>query len=603
MKRLFSLLLVLVMLAGLCVPALAAEEIVIEEPGEEIVEEPAAGEPMQDGADIAPLNTWIKDGKIYWDSHPGTDHYRIYIYYGDGANGYTRDGNNNDRFSYDDMPFDLRAFLLAGDELSQTVRIRVYAEHLRSSGVEETLAQSPDWIEYEFVNPILWLEMPVAWWEGTTIRWEKQDLSRFGVTDEDVKVSINLYEDGIELASSRLLTDYSLSGMGTSWNVSKYIEYPDRNYSFLLKFTGGGKTYSETFHSVNVLGRDLLNGHDSRLGLISSADIDLKTPKAGTAIPCPASGVQAKGSHFTIGEQFWCTSYSTMGKITSGSFENGKTYYYYAELIPDDGWEFAGSAGRVTTDELQVTACGVSSDSMAKNANGHVVVYIPVKAAGPEYGVNAGIVLGGFTEPTAGAPVQSKAVSAGTDYTVSSQKWSESPLGFGTTKDTVFQSGKTYYWICYVKLSGGYGFPAGYRGMLTLNGKEITSQTGEEYADAALNGKPIRYYSVSGDTMSITISYTPGASAASVKLSSDAKSAQAANFAGLYARVALVLDNNGQSGLYVTQATINTDGSIVIPSFMVPGLKVKGVNIALVPTLGDISSAQPTVRASDFRML
>ena len=86
-------------------------------------------------------------------------------------------------------------------------------------------------------------------------------------------------------------------------------------------------------------------------------------------------------------------------------------------------------------------------------------------------------------------------------------------------------------------------------------------------------------------------------------LSADAKSAKAENFDGLYARVALVLDNGGVSGLYVTQASVNADGTVVIPSFMVPGLKVKGINIALVPTLADISSPQPNVKASDFTML
>ena len=40
-----------------------------------------------------------------------------------------------------------------------------------------------------------------------------------------------------------------------------------------------------------------------------------------------------------------------------------------------------------------------------------------------------------------------------------------------------------------------------------------------------------------------------------------------------------------------------------MPSFMVPGLTVKGINIALVPTLADISSPQPNVKASDFKML
>ena len=74
------------------------------------------------------------------------------------------------------------------------------------------------------------------------------------------------------------------------------------------------------------------------------------------------------------------------------------------------------------------------------------------------------------------------------------------------------------------------------------------------------------------------------------------------DYSGLYARAALILDNNGQSGLYVTQVTIDPDGAIVIPAFMVPGLTVKGVNVALVPTLTDIQSSTPNVVASAFRM-
>ena len=91
---------------------------------------------------------------------------------------------------------------------------------------------------------------------------------------------------------------------------------------------------------------------------------------------------------------------------------------------------------------------------------------------------------------------------------------------------------------------------------------------------------------------------------AAVTISADGKTAKAVgDFGRLYARVALILDNNGQSGLYITQVTINTNGTIVIPAFMVPGLTVKGVNIALVPTLDDISSATPTVVTSASIML
>ena len=74
------------------------------------------------------------------------------------------------------------------------------------------------------------------------------------------------------------------------------------------------------------------------------------------------------------------------------------------------------------------------------------------------------------------------------------------------------------------------------------------------------------------------------------------------DFSGLYARIALVIDNNGVSGLLLTQAEINPGGVIVIPAFILPGLSVKGVSVALVPTLEDIISPKPNVIASSFRM-
>ena len=85
-------------------------------------------------------------------------------------------------------------------------------------------------------------------------------------------------------------------------------------------------------------------------------------------------------------------------------------------------------------------------------------------------------------------------------------------------------------------------------------------------------------------------------------ISDDGKTAHAINYDGLYARVALVLDNSGVSGLYVTQVTINPDGTIVIPQFTVPGLTVTGVNVSLVVTLADITSSTPHTMAMDFKM-
>ena len=90
----------------------------------------------------------------------------------------------------------------------------------------------------------------------------------------------------------------------------------------------------------------------------------------------------------------------------------------------------------------------------------------------------------------------------------------------------------------------------------------------------------------------------------SLSITADAKSANVTGeWTGLFARVALILDNGGVSGLYITQAPINADGTIVVPSFVVPGLTVTGVNVSLVPALMDITSPTPSVKAMDFRRI
>ncbi len=97
---------------------------------------------------------------------------------------------------------------------------------------------------------------------------------------------------------------------------------------------------------------------------------------------------------------------------------------------------------------------------------------------------------------------------------------------------------------------------------------------------------------------------TPAPEAPTLTIASDGTSAQAAgDCAGLYARVALILDNNGQTGLYVTQVTINEGGTILVPAFMVPGLTVKAVNISLVGSLADIQSPTPTTVAMAFKYI
>ena len=65
-----------------------------------------------------------------------------------------------------------------------------------------------------------------------------------------------------------------------------------------------------------------------------------------------------------------------------------------------------------------------------------------------------------------------------------------------------------------------------------------------------------------------------------------------AGYEDLYARVSLVADNNGESGLYIAQCGIS-DGVVEIPAFDAPGLTVTGVSVALVRSIEDITSPKP----------
>ena len=69
---------------------------------------------------------------------------------------------------------------------------------------------------------------------------------------------------------------------------------------------------------------------------------------------------------------------------------------------------------------------------------------------------------------------------------------------------------------------------------------------------------------------------------------------------GVYARAALILEHDGVTGLYVTQAAIQPDGTILTPSFQVPGFTVQAVNVAIVPTTADIQSETPDVIVSAY---
>ena len=86
-----------------------------------------------------------------------------------------------------------------------------------------------------------------------------------------------------------------------------------------------------------------------------------------------------------------------------------------------------------------------------------------------------------------------------------------------------------------------------------------------------------------------------------VVLSRDGATARfVGDITGLYIRIALVLDMDGVSGLYVMQGALDENGLTAIPSFALPGFTVRGVSVALTRSLEDLSSGTPTPVASDF---
>lgn len=62
------------------------------------------------------------------------------------------------------------------------------------------------------------------------------------------------------------------------------------------------------------------------------------------------------------------------------------------------------------------------------------------------------------------------------------------------------------------------------------------------------------------------------------------------DYEGLYVRIALVLENNGESGLYIAPGSIGKNGVIDIPVFDVPGLTVVQTCVALVENLSDVTA-------------
>ena len=207
-----------------------------------------------------------------------------------------------------------------------------------------------------------------------------------------------------------------------------------------------------------------------------------------------------------------------------------------------------------------------------------------------------GLHIRGLKEPVVGETGDTSVnIAIGEAYTLAGVFWYEAdsegnPLtGDPLTGDWTFLPGRTY--LCGIILQAN-------EGRLFAEPEDFTSW---------VNGSTTEFAIFADRTMAeayllFTIPGTAPAGSPAISLASDGKTARAENFDGLYARVALILDNNGISGLYITQATINPGGEIVIPAFMMPGLTVKGVSVALVKTLADIQNTTPDVVVSDFLM-
>ena len=245
MKKLVSILMILVMLLALAPAALAeedAEEEIIAE--EEIVE--AVEEPALDGIEI--MDAWISDGKMYWNECAGADYYVLHFRYEDGVNGQVVDEAHNNRFLFADMPVDIQSFFERQWNESQEITLSVTGYQKRDSGVSEMVGRSKN-LAFSFDNQTTEPVPVYAWWDGTTIRWEKPDMARFGITKEnEVIVYLKLFEDGREIFDSGSLQNRHLDKLGTSLDVSKYIEMPERSYRFMLWF-GENRRFTEKYES------------------------------------------------------------------------------------------------------------------------------------------------------------------------------------------------------------------------------------------------------------------------------------------------------------------------------------------------------------------
>ena len=144
----------------------------------------------------------------------------------------------------------------------------------------------------------------------------------------------------------------------------------------------------------------------------------------------------------------------------------------------------------------------------------------------------------------------------------------------------------------------GYSYVGDYVGALghIWGAWEVTKEATETEA-----GEKVHTCTVCGEEETETIPVQPGEpEEITVILDKDGKSATVTgDYEGLYVRIAITVENAGETGLYITQGIIK-DGKIKVPQFDVPGLVVTGVNVALVATVDEITMRNPKVIAMDY---
>ncbi len=229
--------------------------------------------------------------------------------------------------------------------------------------------------------------------------------------------------------------------------------------------------------------------------------------------------------NYYIYDQGWYTSEST-GSPASGSFENGKTYYWSALLKPDPGYVFVGTAdgktGKIGDESVHVSTSyeewediftvhqtwynesliiwysDLSSQGIP-GASGWIRVYVPFRASGPIY--NGMVEITDLTMPAAGEAIQSAVTVGNSRLKVVMQQWNAS------SGETVFRGDAAYLWTCRLALTDGSRFADDEKDVY-VNGVRIPQMEMEEYLgmyNKYLNGEPCSGYYIMNDAIAIAL--------------------------------------------------------------------------------------------------